>query len=314
MSSDKILLKKGPLKTFLFFLGFSAIIWVFMQFSKDYTEVMELPITYINVPKDKILLDSKPKTLQIRIKDKGFNLALHKIVPPTIKIDMNEAVEKKDQLVFDLQQQKQAILAQLNLDYENASFLQPSLNIDFQQRGVKTLKVVSNINFSFAVGYSALKPVVLQPDSVKVSGPKKILDTLSQISTKSLRITNVSKDLEGSVALDTSGLGNVNLYTQEVSYRLSIDKFTEGKVKIPIETTNVPDNSTVVIFPKEVLVYYQVSLKKFDLVKPMDFRVVVDLKNARDGDGYLIAQVVQQPDIVTNVRLNEKKIQFVIKK
>ncbi|MGB8706312.1 MAG: YbbR-like domain-containing protein, partial [Gillisia sp.] len=205
MSSDKILLKKGPLKTFLFFLGFSAIIWIFMQFSKDYTEVMKLPITYVNVPKDKILLDSKPETLQIRIKDKGFNLALHKIMPPRLKIDLNEAVEKKDKLVYDLQQQKQAILSQLDLDYENASFLQPSLNIDFQQSAVKTLKVVSRLQFSYAVGYSALSPVKLEPDSEKVSGPKKILDTLSEIPTAPLRVTNISKDIKGSVDLDTAG-------------------------------------------------------------------------------------------------------------
>ncbi|UJH91189.1 YbbR-like domain-containing protein [Antarcticibacterium sp. 1MA-6-2] len=308
------LIKKGPLKTFLFFLGFSTVIWVFVQFSKQYTVTLQLPLEYINVPADKLLGPDNPKSLNIRMRDYGFNIALYKLLPPTLAIDISNATENGNVLVYDLEQQKPAIVSQINLEYEDANFLQPNLNIDFEQKAVKTVSVIPNIELNFAVGYSALEDIQLSPDTVRVSGPASILDTLEEVSTEPLRITNINSDLKGKVKLQTGNLENVSFFNDEVNFTLRTDKFTEGRVEIPIEVVNVPDNTNVVIFPREVVLFYQVSLKDFEKVKPSSFKVVVDFKNALASDGYLLAQVVQKPGIVNNVRLNEKRIQFVIKR
>ncbi len=311
---NKPWIKKGPLKTFLFFLGFSTVIWVFVQFSKQYTSVIELPVSYINLPKDKILLENSPKYLDLRIQDKGFNIAIYKFFPRVLKIDLSEVESLDGQLVYNLEPNKAAILSQLRIDYEDADFLQENLKIDFQQRAVKRLLINSKINLDFSIGYSALDEIKLQPDSITVSGPENILDTLRQVNTKELKIDNINKDIEGRIKLDRTNLGTVTFYQDEVSYSLRTDKFTEGKVEIPIEMINVPEKMNAVIFPKEVIVYYQVSLNEFDKVKSSNFKVIVDFKNSVDSDGYLLAQIVEHPKIVNNLRLNENKILFVIKR
>ena len=246
---NKPWIKKGPLKTFLFFLGFSTIIWVFVQFSKQYTTVIELPVSYINLPKDKILLENAPKYLDLKIQDKGFNIAIYKFFPRKLEIDLSEAEPLDGKLVYNLELHKEAIFSKLRIDYENAGFLQENLKIDFQQRAVKRVPVNSKINLGFSVGYSALDKIKLQPDSITVSGPENILDTLRQVNTKALKIGNINKDIEGRIKLDRSNLGTVTFYQDEVSYSLRTDKFTEGKVEIPIEMINVPEKMNAVIFP-----------------------------------------------------------------
>ncbi len=307
-------IKRGPLKTFLFFLGFSSLIWVTVQFSKEYTEAIELPITYTNIPKDKILSKDSPKTLDVRIRERGFNIAWNRVFPPVVSIDISDAIQQNNSLIYDLEQYKPSILAQLNVDYEKINFLQKNLKINFEQRAVKKVAVVSNIELGFSVGYSALEEIKLQPDSIMLSGPENILDTLTRIKTNSLKINNISKDIKGKVKLDTSKLRSVSLYQDEVGYFVRTEKFTEGKVEIPIKMLNVPDQTNVVIFPKYVIVYYQVSLNDFVKIEPASFEVAVDFSNAKDSDGYLIAQIKEQPAQVNNVRLNEKRIQFVIKR
>ncbi len=311
---NKPWIKKGPLKTFLFFLGFSTVIWVFVQFSKQYTSVIELPVSYVNLPKDKILLENSPKYLDLRIQDKGFNIAIYKFFPRELKIDLSNVQSLDGQLVYNLELHKEAILSQLRIDYEKVGFLQENLNIDFQQRAVKRVPINSKINLDFSVGYSALDKIKLQPDSITVSGPENILDTLRQVNTNALKIGNINTDVEGRIKLDRTNLGTVTFYQDEVNYSLRTDKFTEGKVEIPIEMINVPEKVNAVIFPKDVIVYYQVSLNEFDKVKPSNFKVIVDFKNSVDSDGYLLAQIVKHPDIVNNLRLNENKILFVIKR
>jgi len=314
LKQKKPWIKRGPLKTFLFFLGFSAVIWVAVQFSKEYTEAIELPISYINTPKDKILIGNTPKTLDLRMRDRGFYIAWIRMFPQKITIDISDAVEEGNALIYDLELHKPSILSQMRLDYEKVTFLQKSIKISFEQRAVKMVAVVSSIDLNFAVGYSALEEIKLQPDSIRLSGPVTVLDTLEFIRTKQLKINNISNDVKGKVQLETENLNEVSLYQNEVNYSVRTEKFTEGKAEIPIRLLNVPEGTNVVIFPKELIIYYQVSLSDFEQIKPSSFEVAVDFKNAQDSDGFLIAQIIQKPNQVNNIRLNEKKVQFVIKR
>ncbi|HSI69954.1 MAG TPA: hypothetical protein VK941_06965 [Gillisia sp.] len=307
-------IQKGPLKTFLFFLGFSAVIWIFVQFSKQYTVPVEVPVQYINAPKDKILADNRATSLELRLRDNGFKIARYRLIPPELQIDLSEARVEDNNLVYELEQQKQAIISQLNISYENTGFLQQDLRIGFEQKALKTIKVISNIELGFAVGYSALEEIELAPDTVQVSGPASVLDTLEEVGTRSLKINNINRDISGTVKLETGGLKNVTFFRDDVNYSLRTDKFTEGKVEIPIEVINVPNDQNVVIFPKEVALFYQVSLKDFEKVKASSFKVVVDFQHALASEGYLLAQVVEKPSFVNNVRLNERRIQFVIRR
>ncbi|WP_231556152.1 CdaR family protein [Gillisia sp. Hel_I_29] len=314
MKIRKPLIKRGPFKTFLFFLGFSTVVWIFVQFSKEYTEAVELPISYINVPKDKILSPENPSKLDLRVKENGLHIAFNRLFPKVLYLDVSDSKMENGKLIYNLEEQKSALLSQLNLEYDKAEFLKKTLNISYQQREVKKVPIRSNVELDFAVGYSALDDVEFQPDSIMVSGPKGILDTLSQVQTKVLRLENINNDISGTVNLDTAKLERLTFYQTKIDYTLRTDKFTEGKVQVSIDLVNVPEGMNVVIFPKEVTVIYQVSLKKFNSVKKEDFKVMADFKNAVNSDGYLLVQLTEQPPQVNNVRLNEKKIQFVIKR
>ncbi|CAN5382884.1 hypothetical protein BH23BAC2_BH23BAC2_14660 [soil metagenome] len=307
-------IRRGPLKTFLFFLGFSAVIWVFVQFSKQYTITVDLPLSYINVPMDKLLGEENPDKITLRIRDYGFNLARYRLFPPTVEIDASMASEEAGQLIYNLEQQKPEIVNQLNISFDELAFVQNSLRINFEQKAVKILSIVSNLELGFAVGYSALEEIRIEPDTVRVSGPGSILDTLEEVGTVPLRINNINKDLKGKVKLDTEGLERLTFFSDEVNYSLRTDKFTEGKIEIPIELQNVPEGNNISVFPKEVVVYYQVSLNDFDKIKPTSFKVVVDFRNEIPREGYLLAQVVQKPALVNNLRLSENRIQFVVKR
>ncbi|MEO2127795.1 MAG: YbbR-like domain-containing protein, partial [Christiangramia sp.] len=92
------------------------------------------------------------------------------------------------------------------------------------------------------------------------------------------------------------------------------EKFTEGSVEIPVEVINIPNGLNLAYFPKSVVVYYQVNLKRFDKINRSDFRVVCDYSEINEGDDFMVAKVVEKPELITNLRLNERRIQFVIKR
>ena len=184
----------------------------------------------------------------------------------------------------------------------------------FQQRKEKVIPVHSQVQVEFAVGYAAREELKIDPDSITVSGPDNILDTLNQLHTVELDLKDVKRDLQGTVAIDTSDLSKVTLYQKQVKYSLGVEKFTEGSVEIPVDLINVPEGLNVVIFPKQILLFYQVNLENYSSILPSDFRVVCDFKELEPGQDFLIPEIVKKPENVTNLRLNEKKIQFIIKK
>lgn len=306
--------KKSSVKTFSFFLVFAAVVWVLVQFSKTYTQLIEVPLKYTNAPLDKSLSDERPQHVDLQLQDNGFSIYYYKIFNPELSIDLSKAIEADDQLVYRLQNHLTEIEEQLKLDFEKSRIIQDEIVIPFQYKKEKMLKVIPQIEVNYAVGYSSEDPVQLDPDSVKVSGPQKMIDSISSVYTEAVSLDKVNSDVEGEVAIDTSGMGALSFYTNSVRYFQDVEKFTEGSAEIPVEVINVPEGLNLAYFPKSVMVYYQVNLTRFEEVGAADFRVVCDYEDLDEGDDYMLAKIVEKPDFIRNTRLNERKIQFVIKR
>lgn len=306
--------KRTNFNSFLFFLFFAVIIWIFVQFSKQYNEIINIPVEYVNVPPDKLITDENPNNLKLRMEENGFRIAWKSLFPPTLYIDISKTVQANGDLLYIIDDNRRDIVSQLNIDFEDSRFVKEVVTIHFQQKAEKKLPVNSRIEVEYAAGYSASEALQLTPDSVKVSGPDALLDTISALQTVKLKLKKVKNNISGTVRIDTSAYQGLTLYTNRVKYSAEVEKFTEGSVTVPIELINAPEGLDVVIFPKETLLFYQVNLKDYSKITASDFRVVADFSEVRENQNFLIASVVKQPDFTTNLRLNEKKIQFIIKK
>lgn len=313
-AGTKTRFRKTDFNSFLFFLIFAIVIWIFVQFSKQYNEILNIPVEYTNVPPDKLILDDNPTSMELRMQENGFKIAWFSLFPPTLTVDVSKANEENGNLVYVFDENRQEILRQLDLDFDDNKFLKDAIVITYDQKQEKKLPVISKIDIAFAAGYSAIENLRISPDSIRVSGPDNILDTLSALYTFPVEFTKVKEDLSGSVFLDTTALPNVTFYRSKVNYSMDVEKFTEGSVQVPIELTNVPQGLNVVIFPKETVLFFQVNLKDFSKVTASDFRVVANFQNVKGNQDFLIPEVVNRPDFTSNIRLNEKRIQFIIKK
>ena len=306
--------RRSNINTFLFFLGCTVVIWIFVQFSKDYNEVINIPVEYVNLPPDKIVTQDNPKSVKLRIEDNGFKIAWKTLFPPTLAIDVSKAVPANGKLMYVIDENRKDIVTQLHINFDHSKFVKEAILIQYQQKEEKLVPLISQIEVEYAAGYSASEGVKLNMDSVRVSGPREILDTLTQLKTRKLSLKKVKNDLSGKVEIDTSGFNNLTLYTNTIAYAADVEKFTEGNVVVPIELENVPRGLNVVIFPKETTLFFQVNLKNFNKVTASDFRVVADFSEVQDNQDFLIPKLLQKPEFTANVRLNEKKIQFIIKK
>lgn len=306
--------RKTNFNAFLFFLLLAIVIWIFAQFSKIYNEVIEIPVKYVNAPPDKYITEENPQKLKLQMEATGFKISYFSFFPPTLLIDVSKAEQRDEEMVYVIDENREEIQSQLGITFDQSQFVNREVRIQYQQRKEKVIPVHSQIEVEFAIGYAAREELDITPDSITVSGPDNILDTLNQLHTVALNLKEVKQDQQGEVAIDTTNLSKVTLYQKRVKYSLEVGKFTEGRVEIPIDLINVPEGLNVVIFPKQILLFYQVNLEDYSSILPADFRVVCDFKDLEPDQDFLIPEIVKKPENVTNLRMNEKKIQFIIRK
>ncbi|HET8838236.1 MAG TPA: CdaR family protein [Flavobacteriaceae bacterium] len=272
-----------------------------------------MPITYSTVPKDKII-SKKPVYLDLKLRENGFKIAWLSLFKKDLMIDLSTLKDTGSELVYDVESNTKKIREDLGLSLEDVVFLDDILKIKYELKEVKTVPVVSVEKIEFQAGYASSDSLQIKPDSIKISGSEKMISEIKTLKTKPIVLTKVDSDISGTIPIDTAGIGKVTLYQKTVGYSLDVEKFTEGKLEVPISVVNAPENVEIAIFPKTLYVIFKVSLQNYDKISKNDFRIVCDYADLKEGQNFFIPRVVEQPENISNLRLNINKVQFVIKK
>jgi len=287
-------------------------VWILVQFARDYSKDITFQVNYTNAPKDKLILDGE-HTLKAEINSSGFKIMFLELWTPELDVNLASLDTVSSRFIFSVQDNKKEISRLLKISQTTTRFLQDSISIPFEQKAVKKVLVIAPFEIGYAVGFSNVDSLRVSPDSITISGPKAILDTIKNLNTQPIRLKQVNKSLAGQVFLDTSNYKNVTFYNTKLTYKLEVDKFTEGKITVPITLINVPDNINVTIFPREVAIIYQASLHSFDSIQANDFKVTEDFNELDRTSDYFIPKITKKPLEAMQVRLSSTKIQYIIK-
>ena len=126
---------------------------------------------------------------------------------------------------------------------------------------------------------------------------------------------NVRNSVSDSLQLSfNAAIPMVEIRPDKVLYSLSVDKFTEGSVSVPLQLINVPSNVTAKVFPKRINVIFNVNLSNYELVKSSDFKVVVDFDQVESLSTSLTPEVKEAPSYVRDIRLSESTVQYLLVK
>lgn len=301
------------LRVFLFFILLSTVIWVLVQFSKTYQQKLRIPYELEDVPKNKIL-KSAPKTINIKMKENGFNLAWYSWTKSKISVPVDSLDLDGKNYIISHGLQRELLNEKLGLKEEDYHFLDPQLSIGFAEKQSKKIPVVPRLDLSYAPGYGAKDSLVISPDSIEVTGSVDSLKTISQVETEQLHLQQIKSDVSGRVELVKTS-NDLAYFQKAVNYELKVDKFTEGRFKVPLELINVPEGWDIEIFPKTTVVVFKATLSDFKNISKSDFRVVCDFKKGFDsGNDFLVPELDIFPKEIFNERLSINRVDFIINK
>lgn len=285
--------------------------------SKEYESTIVYPISFENLPQNKLIQGNQTEEIGVHVKATGFKILSGRIAPRELKIDASNLLLKSETSYYLLlSQQRLAIQKQMNTGVDIDHFITDSISLDLGSLEQKKLPVQLKSNLNFQTGYDVNGSISIKPDSVLVSGPESILDTLQYISTKELSKTDVNSSFKESISLQfNEGTENLKYDVSSVEVEASVEKFTEATQKVSFVILNVPEGIKISTFPKEIDLTYKVALSKFGQVNASSFLIECDYKLSADNNlSYLVPRLAQQSKLVKNVKISPNKIDFVIEK
>ena len=301
------------LKTFLLFLLLALLIWVLTKFSKETTATVNTNIAFTNLPNTVSISPNTPKDLDFDISANGFQFLSFKLNIPTIDIDISKFYEEGDTLILISNSELNRIISSQLNNYTRVSQISlDELWVDLDP--IVTKKVVIELisEIDYKVGYKSLGIVTLSPDSVDVSGPSEVVDSIRSIITETFVKKDVSETINGTLVLQNPKNSILVLSNETTGLQLIVEEFTQKRLNLPVEVTNVPGDIELKLIPESIDVSFEVSLSEFNSISEKDFRIVCNYATRSSEENFMIPKLLIIPDGLYHIELETKKIEYLI--
>lgn len=304
--------------TFIIFIIISAIFWLLIKLSQEYSQTYNMNVTYSDIPMNKLLTQRIDSAVRFSITARGFYLAeLSLLQPDELTIHLkNYTIQKADENIYYISTLplKEKIAKILGIDPALISFSKNVLSFKLEKLYSKKVDVVGDISLSYEGSYNLYKPLSIIPKKVIIYGSQTALDTISSIKTKHLGLTNIKEDRHLSVELYNPNPNIFRIEPNKVDIDIQVEKFTQSSIEIPISTA-ASGKSYIETFPKRVKLYYSVALKDFEKVKANQFLVAPSLSNIDIKTAHkLHLEIKKSPSFVRNLRLEPADVEFILVK
>jgi hypothetical protein len=152
-----------------------------------------------------------------------------------------------------------------------------------------------------------------QPDSVIISGPGVVIDTIEWVETQFQKFTSVDQDIRKN--FDLIPIENVDLSTRKVIVNVPVERFTEARFSVPVNVVNIPDTLELKTFPGSINVTCRVPLSDYDKLTVNLFRAIVDYSVVRGSYSNKIkVRLSSAPEYVTNIQIYPISVEFIVEK
>lgn len=203
--SRKFLKKELPV--FAFFLLLSFIFWYLNELSKDLQGSINYPVRYINPPRDRIVTGDPPGKLEMELRGPGYSILKIKLSASRapVVIDFSKLTLRRfpgtvpryylvtSGLINDFSKQ-------LHADFDILSISPDTLFFGYDRLVTRRMRVIPDLTVETAEGKKVI--IVPDPDSVNVTGPERVLDTLDGIHTRHRSFKRIDENFKSRIPLE----------------------------------------------------------------------------------------------------------------
>ncbi len=316
---NKVFKINKNLINFSVFVLFATVLWFLNAMNKQYQTEIMLPVSFVNMPKNKANISDLPDEVTLLVKAKGYDIIKHQLgrnfMPIKFDIGTNTFHKLLDHDTSQYYILSKNFIEHIETQFDGkmkVEFLKPdTLYFHFTTFASKMVPVVVNANILPKEQY-LLKDSILQiPNVVKLDGPLAILDTIEFVQTEFFELNSLTE--KTSYKANIADINHVNITPNSVDLQIDIEEYTEVKFQIPIEVRNVPDTVNIHLFPNTVKVVCNVGYSNYENIKPSDFKATIDYYSIFDNQGSKIKVVMSKfPLNIYNYNFSPQFVEYIV--
>lgn len=271
------------LLVFFMFLVLSTGLWFLNALRKEYTTTINYPVKYIEFPGDFILLGKPQNKLQLKIKSLGYTVLpyhMGRILDPEL-LNVSSFKRMRNGSQYGAYVATRDLVKTFSDKLANGVELleiyPDTLFVYFEKKEKKLVPVHFKSSLSFEQQFYQSGSIVLKPDSVTVSGPASIINSLQYVTTENKLYEDLKDSLIRNVSVDP--IENVEIQPGRVVVNIPVEPFTQKKISVPIHHIHIPDSLVLKSFPGSINISFTVAVSQFNNISAGDFVALVDFNS-----------------------------------
>ncbi len=296
----------------------ATALWFLNALNKNYTINLSYPVTYTNLPNDKMLTNTPPKHFELKVKAGGFSILRHKLsmsfTPLVLDVKtlslFGNTKHSSSNICIPTEKLEEYISSQISAELSILAIKPDSIFLNFDKLTKKRVRIKPNISLAFVKQHFISNEITFSPDSIDVYGPLSIIDTIQAIYTQKQRYEKLSQPIRRNVSLQE--IKNLQYTPKRVIMDVPVEEFTEKIIYVPIHVINQPEHKNIKLFPDKAKISFLVSLSNFSSVSEQDFQLVVDYSSLSQTSDLLDVNLLRSPSHIYSTNVNPLKVEYLL--
>jgi hypothetical protein len=298
---------------FLFFLLLSLGFWFLLHLQQEYEVEISVPVKYRNIPAEMNITDEFPQEVIARLRDKGIILINYSWLHSFSPIDVNLIDIRKEGNHQVLKRTIEASISKHLISTTSLLEFRPeTFTVEYKAIQSKEIPVLADISVSLEPGFQISGSITVVPERVRIYADNNTLDLITNVRTVHTEIKKADETKKIKVRLQK--IANVRLDPDEVTVTVPVEEFTEKRMMLSVECSDLPENYIVRLFPSSVEVICNVPLSRFKELMEKDFEILIpfDIFEANQSSGKLPVNLTKQPTWIAHTTIVPSTIEFII--
>lgn len=303
------------ISTFIVCLCFAALLWLVHALNLNYKHTLTVPVQFLNLPTNKVIVGDLPDKLQIDIKTSGLKLFLMSMKKQyeQLTIDFNSLKTNAKSQAYSISNGNFNLKSAINFNVEILKIRPDTLFFIYNKGNSKLVPVKVMADISCKEGYSVVSKPFATPAFIAVMGDSSSLSAVDTIYTQALKLKEVSQHYDAMLPLKKTD-ASLSYTTKEVKINFDVDRITESSVKIPISIQHKATLQPIKLLPEFVTIHYQVTMNDYNNIDANSFKAIVNYSDIKNKQTQLPVTIIRSPSEVKITQIEPRTISYLIYK
>jgi hypothetical protein len=287
----------------------ATVFWFFNALNKSYTTNINFPLVFDFDRERFIAIRPLPEVVRFNVTGMGWNLFRRSAglkIPPLV-VPLPQPTEVKKIVGSTLP----ALVSNQPEGFAINFVLTDTLHLAIEPKAERLVNVRVDIpTLLLKKGYGLVSDIEISPDTVRIEGPVKLINSLPQYLELKLSDRNIDDDFSEHIEVKFLNDELIKRNPPTVLVSFQVDRYVELENSIPLEIVNPPKNSWPVIEGKKLECTVAIPESSQNTFAPDSMKAVVDLASVTKGENKLLPILVGLPPYSRIIKLDSISIKF----